>query len=445
MSLLGLIVFTQAGLATPTLAMSDATASGQVFAYLDGEPGSLMVLYASTAGAPSPCQQPLGIACLSLAGPAHVMGAWVLDGHGRANASVVLPASFAGRSIAFEAMSFAASIEATGAASVVVLGPGADPDADGLSNAREAIAGSDPYVSDTDADGVDDGEEVFRFGSDPTVFDPFLNPGGADIDGDGLPDATEFALGTDAWIPDTDGDGLLDGDEVLLHGTDPLAMDSDGDGLDDAEELFTVGTDPLQADTDGAGASDGDEVLYGTDPFDGSDDVHAGPDIDGDGLIDAQELARGTDAWVPDTDGDGLLDGDEVWAHGTDPLHADTDADGLDDYDELFVVGTDPFLPDTDGAGAPDGVEVQYGTDPFDGSDDVHAGPDIDGDGLIDDQEFARGTDAWVPDTDGDGLLDGDEVWVHGTDPLAVDSDGGGVPDGAEVAAGGNPHDPSDG
>ena len=42
-----------------------------------------------------------------------------------------------------------------------------------------------------------------------------------DSDNDGLKDIHEFANDTDTQLPDTDGDGLLDGFEVK-HGFDPL-------------------------------------------------------------------------------------------------------------------------------------------------------------------------------------------------------------------------------
>jgi len=48
----------------------------------------------------------------------------------------------------------------------------------------------------------------------------------------------------DPTDPDTDDDGLLDGEEVNTHGTDPLNADTDGDGLDDADEL-TWGGNPV--------------------------------------------------------------------------------------------------------------------------------------------------------------------------------------------------------
>ena len=47
----------------------------------------------------------------------------------------------------------------------------------------------------------------------------------ADIDRDGLSNAEEIDLGTEPLNPDTDGDGLTDGDEVNEFGTDPLTAD----------------------------------------------------------------------------------------------------------------------------------------------------------------------------------------------------------------------------
>ena len=43
-----------------------------------------------------------------------------------------------------------------------------------------------------------------------------------DTDGDGLKDEEELLLGTDPHNWDTDGDGLSDGDEARIHKTDPL-------------------------------------------------------------------------------------------------------------------------------------------------------------------------------------------------------------------------------
>jgi len=68
------------------------------------------------------------------------------------------------------------------------------------------------------------------------------------------------ALGTDPLDPDSDDDGLSDGDEVGL-GTDPLDTDTDDDGLDDGEEV-DLGTDPTNPDTDGDGLLDGQDVEF---------------------------------------------------------------------------------------------------------------------------------------------------------------------------------------
>ena len=182
-------------------------------------------------------------------------------------------------------------------------GAGTDPnnpdtDGDGISDGDEVLnTGTDPLSPDTDGDGVADGAEIDG-GTDPSVADtapPAPPPAAVDSDGDGLDDAAEAAAGTDPANPDTDGDGTSDGAEVAA-GTDPLApppaappagpVDSDGDGIDDAAEA-AAGTDPNNPDTDGDGLLDGDEVLNtGTDPLN--------PDTDGGGTDDGDELALGT-------------------------------------------------------------------------------------------------------------------------------------------------------
>ncbi|MBD3191550.1 MAG: hypothetical protein GF308_12950 [Candidatus Heimdallarchaeota archaeon] len=63
-------------------------------------------------------------------------------------------------------------------------------------------------------------------------------------DFDGLGDNIEEKYGCDPHNPDTDGDGLEDGDEVYIFLTDPSAKDTDGDGYSDGEEI-TKGSDPL--------------------------------------------------------------------------------------------------------------------------------------------------------------------------------------------------------
>ncbi len=105
-----------------------------------------------------------------------------------------------------------------------------------------------------------------------TVIDCLL-----DADFDGLNDDVEEEIGTDPNNPDTDGDGIEDGQEVNVDGTDPLDdcdsiggtplpdTDCDNDGLTNAEEN-DLGTDPFDADSDDDGLTDGEEVLVEDDP-----------------------------------------------------------------------------------------------------------------------------------------------------------------------------------
>jgi hypothetical protein len=82
----------------------------------------------------------------------------------------------------------------------------------------------------------------------------------------------------------------------------------------------------------------------------------ASPDLDGDGIGDSCDL---------DIDGDGLLNTDEV-IYGTDPLNPDTDNDLLVDGDEINLYSTDPLNPDTDNDGYRDGAEASEGSNPLD-------------------------------------------------------------------------------
>lgn len=65
-----------------------------------------------------------------------------------------------------------------------------------------------------------------------------------DSDDDGLDDSREKTLGTNHLNPDSDEDGLTDGDEVIIWKTNPLNRDSDEDGYEDGEEV-SHGYNPL--------------------------------------------------------------------------------------------------------------------------------------------------------------------------------------------------------
>ena len=202
-----------------------------------------------------------------------------------------------------------------------------DKDNDGLGKCLEKQIGTDPNNPDTDADGLNDGEEYLTYKTNPLI---------ADTDGDGLGDADEVKVTkTDPLIADTDNDGLKDGEEVNKYKTDPLKADTDGDGLKDGDEVLKYKTNPLKADTDGEGLTDGDEV----------NGLNVEIKIVGDPVV--TKLFK------------------------TDPLKVDTDGDGLTDYAEIKTHKTDPLNMDTDGGTIDDDTEVKRGTDPLDPSDDV--------------------------------------------------------------------------
>ena len=113
---------------------------------------------------------------------------------------------------------------------------GADRDGDGVPDEVEALLGLDPDLADSDGDGILDGQE--------------------DFDGDGVPNAVEVALQTDLRSTDSDADGVPDALE-----------DQDADLLPDWQEIVRA-TDPFHHDTDRDGFTDNDEVRLGSDPLD---------------------------------------------------------------------------------------------------------------------------------------------------------------------------------
>jgi hypothetical protein len=194
--------------------------------------------------------------------------------------------------------------------------PDVDADADGLTDAFEKLIGTNAKLADSDADGFSDSQEVFVARTDPLAAGNLIR----DTDADGLSDVTEKLLGTRARDSDTDDDKLPDAVEMAL-GTDPRRIDSDGDGMTDATEAGTGS--PFDIDS---GAPMG-----------------ANADADGDGLTDTFEQLSGTMTNAVDSDQDRLPDAVEV-SLGTNPLLGDTDLDGISDGAEVDL-GSNPLGP----------------------------------------------------------------------------------------------------
>ena len=189
-----------------------------------------------------------------------------------------------------------------------------DTDGDGLSDFDEFFRKTDPRDPDTDKDGLTDCQETVHtvrsecedpafaedydqgYGTHPARADSdpgpvrYLNLEGRFTDetgtleggrvdwGDGLTDGQELRgyvidLGggrsrnvtSDPRDPDSDDDGLEDGEEALLYGGDPTVMDTDGDGCDDGRDPWPgraetirlgLGTLTLLVDKDPDGGSD---------------------------------------------------------------------------------------------------------------------------------------------------------------------------------------------
>lgn len=353
--------------------------------------------------------------------------------------------------------------------------PGLDPynpdtDGDGLTDKEESqITHTDPLNNDTDSDKLTDKEEIEQY---------HTNPRWDDSDNDGLTDYEEVKIyGTNPLCRDTDEDGLDDAFEIThtwdTNSTPELTLS--------VKEVLIGGvpyanhTDPLNPDTDNDGLLDGEEGPLG--PYYGLKKLYneSSPQVDPDPLIFGNGYTHPLDN---DTDDDSYLqlwngwiapsktflrsmtDGEEVrgiWAvfmvNGTpkrmlirtNPCNPDTDGDtgadrsGLipadeylnsDGYELHLVPPSNPLNADTDGDGLIDGLE---GTLRSDSNHTFYLDPDTDGDGLGDLQDLLLGTDPRNPDTDHDQVSDGDEYYKYGTNPVLPDTDFDLLTDGEEL------------
>ncbi len=357
-------------------------------------------------------------------------------------------------------------------------GKDGDPDGDGLKNIEEYMNPS--WDTECDADGAGPLTEMVPCwvpNVDPTAAtktispcNPMLGLGGdcstAEVDGN---------TQTNPMLSDTDSDGISDGDEANIHLTDPTAIDTDGDGINDGLELNAaygvppLPMNPLLEDTDGDGILDKDEDLDLDGVLDPGETDPTRPqtttDTDGDTIMDWQENASCTNWQLIDSDFGGLTDGQEseVERGGLDPcdsfINFETEIDaalgtgGVGKLTLLDGSGFNPLggtayyndsgvyteftysatvnkvlqgvsVPIPGGFGGGATVENRNGswcnaagTGPNYCDDDYF---DTDGDGLADWQEDmfynpANPSNPTLADSDGDGANDYREVVVEGT------------------------------
>ena len=217
---------------------------------------------------------------------------------------------------------------------------------------------------------------------------------------------------------------------VFLVPLGVLSADQDGDGLLDDQEL-ALGSDPALYDTDADGHGDGAEVAAYSDPT----DPFSIPRMDlltgaiGGGVPDASADAFTTLGGIPEDSATASSTHGVGYERARHAASVDADQDGIagpwdpDDGDASVVP------EDLDGDGVPNELDGDLDGDGIPNSADL----DDDNDGVSDiDETTLHGTDPHNPDTDGDGLSELAELTL-GTDPTVADTDGDGVPDGLDL------------
>jgi hypothetical protein len=219
------------------------------------------------------------------------------------------------------------------------------------------------------------------------------NPTTNNSDGDGILDGEELSLGADGYITDamnsdTDNDTINDyietitgvatsfnGNSVTVYGN-PTTQHSDNDTIVDGEE-FTTGSDgnitnPMSYDSDGDGLADNIEI-QGWDTTQGPSMHYYSHcryrDYDNDSVWDAEEKQYNANPYSSDTDGDGASDYIEIREYLTYPWDYDCDDDGLNDLEEK-TLGADGYITnafnyDSDTDGFSDYEEVNLGVDGY--------------------------------------------------------------------------------
>jgi MYXO-CTERM domain-containing protein len=334
-----------------------------------------------------------------------------------------------------------------------------DSDGDGILDIEEA-GDDDPLTAaaDTDEDGTPDYRDL---DSDDDLVDDDqdncridVNPGQEDMDndqvgdlcdddrdGDGVDNTVEESWSLDPDDPDSDDDGISDGDELgdpdnptnsdddaLI---DALDDDSDNDGLLDIDEAGDddLATEPLDTDEDGLpnyldDDSDNDTVT------DDIDNCYLVANTD---QADSDNNGEG-DACDNDLDGDGVINDDDNCPMVQNPGQADLDSDGFgdecdgDDDNDLVDDELDncPQIANADQLDS-DLDELGDACDDDDDDDQVLDDQDncpVDANPLQENQDGDQWGDVCDVDDDNDGWLDTADNCPLVENPDQIDSDG---------------------
>lgn len=226
-----------------------------------------------------------------------------------------------------------------------------DSDGDGLPDEYEELIGTNMYLTDSDVDNLPDGYEVLILGSDPlnaNTYSSTINDADYDNDSDGLSNYQEYLANSDPTKADSDYDGLNDGDEINIYFTNPLDEDTDDDKISDGDEI-KLGLNPLVPDTDNDGIPDNEEKFNQNKTFDIDEDDRVVQQIDiafeGTGCIDSTTSVES----VMDVDwmcsnvvgliGDPYdISSDSKITEGTITFHVATEALGESSFNDLVIL-----------------------------------------------------------------------------------------------------------
>lgn len=320
-----------------------------------------------------------------------------------------------------------------------------------------------------EGDSYSDAPPVFYNGGD----NPFPGILDEDVDNDGIKNHIEDQRGLDKWDSDSDDDGIIDGDDLYPLDSsewadidddgipDNLDKDDDNDKYSDLDELLnktstTSSTSYPQEDYDQDFISDGYEKQIGT--------VYTNDDSDGDGVIDGLDAYPLNYTKKYDTDYDGIENS----------VDDDDDNDGMKDvFEEIFnkfnragllpentssvsSLVFDNYLEDSDGDRLPDIFEKALRQNFLDSISsnnsaasskfsvipgDIWLIADTDNDGITDGEDMAIFDPQGINDFDNDYVSDRNDDdddndylydWLEedfGTDPFNADTDGDGNDD----------------